>query len=64
MSTKFRDFLQVFTPGGVVHSDSGAAINVSANGTSTVPASELKEVIFKRYREMNSTRQGQLAKRK
>jgi hypothetical protein len=48
----------------VVHSDSGAAINVSANGTSTVPASELKEVIFKRYREMNPTRRGQVTKRK
>ena len=61
MSTKFRDFLQVFTPGGVVHSDSGADINVSAEGTSSVPAGALKDVVFKRFKEMNVAAAGPTA---
>jgi hypothetical protein len=54
-STKFMDFFQGVLPGGVVRSDSGTAINVSSNGTSTVPAKELEKVIFKRFGEMKVT---------
>ncbi len=60
-STKFRDFFQGVLPGGVVRSDSGVAINVSANGTSTVAAKELEKVIFKRFNEMKTTDSAKLA---
>jgi hypothetical protein len=51
-STKFVDFFQGILPGGVVRSDAGTAINISSNGTSTVPAKELEKVIFRRFGEM------------
>ena len=51
-SAKFKDFFNGVTPGGVVRSNSGATINVSSNGTSTVPARELEQIIFKRFDEM------------
>jgi hypothetical protein len=53
--TRFLDYFQGFLPGGVVRSDAGAAIHISANGTSTVPAKELQEIIFKRFDEMKVT---------
>jgi hypothetical protein len=55
MSGKYTIFGNVFhslLPGGVVRSDAGTVINVSSNGTSTIPAQELEKVIFKRFDEM------------
>jgi hypothetical protein len=41
------------TPGGIEHSTLGTSINVSSNGTSSISATDLEKVIFKRYQEMN-----------
>ena len=33
----------------------GTAINVSRNGTASVPAKDLEKVLFKRFEEMHQT---------
>jgi hypothetical protein len=38
---------------GIERSTSGAAINVSANGTSTISTTDLQKVVLKRFREMD-----------
>ena len=58
MSSKWRRFaeqlIDAVKPGGVERSTLGTAINVSANGTSTVPTSDLERIVFKRFEEMKS----------
>jgi hypothetical protein len=57
MANKFLDFVQVALPGGTMTSASGGVIEVSANGTSTVPSKELEASIFKRFKEAHGTSQ-------
>jgi hypothetical protein len=44
--------VSLFAPGGIERSTSGTAINVDANGTSTVAPEDLKRVVFRRFAEM------------
>ena len=57
MNDKFREFgkqlLDAVTPGGVEHSVLGTRIDVSPNGTTSVPTQDLKTILFKRFDEMN-----------
>jgi hypothetical protein len=55
LTRKILDHVYGVLPGGVVHSNSGTAIEVSSNGTSKVGAKELEKVLFKRFREMNGS---------
>lgn len=61
MSSRFRKFAEQLVgavkPGGVEHSTSGASINVSSNGTSTVSASALEKIVFKRFEDMKFRKQ-------
>jgi hypothetical protein len=52
MSDKFRKFLDAFRAGGVEQSTLGTAIEVSANGTTTVPPSEYERLVFKQFADM------------
>ena len=58
MSSKWRRFAEQLVdavkPGGMERSTLGTSIKVSANGTSTVPTSDLERIIFKRFEEMKS----------
>ena len=48
-----KHVLNAITPGGVELSIQGTTINVSANGTTSVPPKDLKNILFKRFEEMN-----------
>jgi hypothetical protein len=50
-----RSVVDAVSPSGVEHSVFGTAINVSRNGTGSVPAKELESVLFKRFEEMHRT---------
>ena len=50
----FADYLSSPGPRGVVHSNSGTVIDVSANGTTSVPAKELGKILFRRFAEMSA----------
>jgi hypothetical protein len=56
MTTKWRRFAEQLVgavgPGGIERSTLGTAINVSSNGTGTVPASDLERIVFKRFQDM------------
>ena len=56
MSSKWRRFAEqlvdAIKPGGVERSTLGTSIKVSANGTSTVPTSDLERIVFKRFEDM------------
>jgi len=52
MTDKLRRFIDLFSAGGVVRSKFGTAIEVSANGTTTVPESEYKKIVFKQFEDM------------
>ena len=53
--TKLREFFDAWKSAGVVRSDSGAPINVSANGTSTASPGALDKVIRETFKEMRAT---------
>ena len=48
-----KHVINAITPGGVEKSAQGTTINVSANGTTSVPPKDLKNILFKRFEEMN-----------
>jgi hypothetical protein len=56
MSSKWRRFAEQLVgavkPGGVERSTLGTSINVSSNGTSTIPARDLERIVFKRFEDM------------
>jgi hypothetical protein len=52
MSDKFRKFFDAFRAGGIEQSALGTAIEVSANGTTTVPPSEYERLVFKQFADM------------
>jgi len=58
MSDKFRKFLDAFRAGDVEQSTLGTAIEVSANGTTTVPPSEYERLVFKQFADMKRAEQG------
>ena len=49
---KISEWLNV-APSGVVHAPGGVVINVSSNGTTSIPAGSLEDIIFKRFEEMH-----------
>jgi hypothetical protein len=51
--TKFGELLGAVRPGGTEHSLLGTAIDVSSNGTTSLPASVLQDIVLKRFAEMN-----------
>ena len=53
--SKFREFVDSLKAAGVVHSDSGTAIHVSANGTTTASAGALDKIVRERFRDMRTT---------
>jgi hypothetical protein len=53
-SSKLSEFFNAVRPGGVARSSSGTAIDVSSNGTTTVPAHALETIILKRFAEMTT----------
>ena len=52
--SKFRAFVDALMASGIVRSDSGTAIHVSANGTTTASASALDKVIRERFQDMRA----------
>jgi hypothetical protein len=50
---KLREYFSIL-PGGVVRSNSGTTIDVSSNGTTSVPAKDLEKIVFDRFREMSA----------
>ncbi len=48
----FREFVDLLRASGVVHSNSGTAIHVSSNGTTTASAGALNKVIRDRFQDM------------
>ena len=52
MADTLRKFIDLFSAGGTVRSRSGTAIEVSANGTTTVPEREYKKIVFKQFEDM------------
>jgi hypothetical protein len=52
MSEEIRKFVDAFRAGGVERSTLGTAIEVSANGTTTVPPSEYQRIVFKQFADM------------
>jgi hypothetical protein len=52
--SKFREFIDSLKAAGVVHSDSGTAIHVSSNGTTTASAGALNKVIRDRFQDMRA----------
>jgi hypothetical protein len=57
MTDKFRRFLDAFRAGGVERSALGTPIEVSANGTTTVPPSEYERLVFKQFADMKRAEQ-------
>jgi hypothetical protein len=53
MSEKFRKFVDAFRTGGVERSTLDTAIEISSNGTSSVPSNELAKIVFRRFADMN-----------
>ena len=53
---KIGEWLGSAAPGGVVHTDSGVTLHVSSNGTTSVPASSLEAIVFKRFEEMHAAK--------
>jgi hypothetical protein len=53
--SKFREFVDALKAAGVVRSDSGTAIHVSANGTTTASAGALDKIIRERFQDMRTT---------
>ncbi len=55
--SKFREFVDALKPAGVVHSNSGTAIHVSANGTTTASDSALDKIVRERFQDMRTSRE-------
>jgi hypothetical protein len=53
MTEKFRKFVDAFRAGGVERSTLDTAIEISSNGTSSVPSDQLAKIVFKRFADMN-----------
>jgi hypothetical protein len=54
MTTKFLDFLRN-KPSTEKSSEPQGVINVSSNGTSSVPPEELEKILFERLAELDPT---------
>jgi hypothetical protein len=55
--TKLRAFVDALMAAGVVHSNSGTAIHVSGNGTTTASAGALDKIIRERFQVMRTQRE-------
>jgi hypothetical protein len=55
--SKLREFVDAMTAAGVVRSDSGTEIHVSANGTTTASSTSLDKVIRERFQDMRAPRE-------
>ena len=53
---KIGEWLGNAGPGGVMRTRSGVKLNVSSNGTTSIPASSLEGIIFKRFEEMHAAK--------
>ena len=53
---KIGEWLGNVAPGGVMRTRSGVKLNVSSNGTTSIPASSLENIIFKRFEEMHAAK--------
>jgi hypothetical protein len=53
MTEKFRRFLDAFRTGGTERSTLNTAIEISSNGSSSVPSDQLAKIVFKRFADMN-----------
>ena len=52
---KLRELVDSLTAGGVVHSNSGNAIHVSSNGTTTASSGALSKVVRESFRAMRDS---------
>jgi hypothetical protein len=52
--SKFATFVDAFVPGRVKPSSARTGVDVSWNGTSSVPSGAIEEALFKRFKEMHS----------
>ena len=53
VTEKFRRFFDAFRTGGMERSALNTAIEISSNGTSSVPSDQLAKIILKRFADMN-----------
>jgi hypothetical protein len=53
MPETFRKFIDAFRAGGVERSTLDTAIEISSNGTSSVPSDQLATIVFRRFADMN-----------
>jgi hypothetical protein len=54
--SKFLEFVDALKAAGVVRSDSGTPIHVSANGTTTASSTALDKIIRERFQDMRNGR--------
>lgn len=59
MRETFRKFVDAFRAGGVERSTLDTAIEISSNGTSSVPSGQLATIIFRRFADMNRVKRDQ-----
>jgi hypothetical protein len=59
MAATFRKFVDAFRAGGVERSTLDTAIEISSNGTSSVPSDQLATIVFKRFADMNRVERDQ-----
>jgi hypothetical protein len=53
MRETFRKFVDAFRADGVERSTLDTAIEISSNGTSSVPSDQLATIVFTRFADMN-----------
>ncbi len=53
LRTKFATFVDTFVPGRAKPSDTHTDVDVSWNGTASMPSGALEEALFRRFKEMH-----------
>ena len=53
LRTKFATFVDTFVPGRAKPSDTHTGVDVSWNGTASMPSGALEEALFRRFKEMH-----------
>jgi hypothetical protein len=57
MGETIRKIVDAFLPSGVERSRLGTRIEVSSNGTTTVPPSEYEKIVFRQFADMKRVEQ-------
>ena len=59
MPGTIRKFVDAFRTGGMERSTLDTAIEISSNGTSSVPSDQLATIVFRRFADMNRVERDQ-----